>query len=133
MSLFLNLSIVVAFISAISAVLTGLRIVIQRFFDIFIEKKLLYIYFLFYMIFFVIIFALIFFDFFGEGWIFIFVIGLIISTIIMVEYVLIYKKYFDFEPGTNYLLCMFFSYFSNFMLLIMLSNLLYIVFLLLFK
>ncbi|GEM_PF-1425830 len=131
-NLSLNLFIVFVIIIVIAVILTGLRILIQRFFDIFIEKKLFFIYSLFYTILLLVIFVLISQNIFGDIRVALFTILFLILTIAIVEYVLIYKRYFDFEPANKYIFCICVSYFFDFMLLVFVSNLLITVLALLF-
>jgi len=127
----LSIAIVIVIVIAIAALLTGLRIVIQRFFDIFIEKKLFFVYLIFNIILIAAMFLFIFFNFFGGGLTAVVTIIFSILFIAIVEYVFIYKRNFDYEPGGKYLLCMIVSYFFNFMFLVLISNLLVIVLVLL--
>ncbi len=128
----LSISTIIITVIAIAPLLTGLRIFIQSWFDIFIDKKILIIYLIFYIVLLSILFMLFSFNFFGGGLIASFSIMFLIIIIIIAEYFLIYKKYFDFEPSEKYVLCISASYIFVCMLLLLILNLLTIFFTLLF-
>ncbi len=130
-----NLSIltIIVIVIVIAPILTGLRIVIQRYFNLIIEKKVIFIYLGFYIILLSTVFILFSYNFFGGGPVATFLIMFLILTIIVVEYFLIYKKHFDFEPSEKYILCISISHLFGFMLLVLIFNLLTIIFTLLYE
>lgn len=132
LNVILNLFIVIAIFIVIAAILSGLRVAIHRFFNIYVEKKVFFIYLIFYTVVLVVIFALLFSSALDGGAFAISAILFLILIIGLVEYAAIYKRFFDYEPGRKYIFCILVSYFFNFMLLILISNIIIIVLALLF-
>jgi uncharacterized membrane protein YhaH (DUF805 family) len=126
-SFLLDLFIVIGIIIVAAVSLSGSRIAIQRFFDIYIEKKLFLVYLLFYTILLSIMSLFISQSFFGGGLLAFLIIILYILAIVLVEYLLIYKRYFDYEPGGKYILYVTVSYLFSFVILLLISSLLIIV------
>lgn len=122
--LLLNLLIVFAILIAISALLSGLRIAIQRFFDIYFESKMFFLYWLYYTILILAFLVLISASAFSFGTIIPFLAVFLVLYVAILEYFIIYKRYFDFEPLNKYIFFVVISYFLNALLLVLITNLL---------
>lgn len=130
-----NLSIltIVIIVIFIAPLLTGLKVLIYRYFDIITDRKLFFEYLLFYIFLLSFVFLLLSFNFFGGGLIAQCIVVIFILVVITVEYLLFYKKHFDYEPSEKYVLCITISHISGIMLLILIFNLLTILFTILFE
>jgi len=132
-SLLFNIAIFIGIIIIIATSLSGLRILIHRFFDFYVSRKVFLLYLIFYSILLLAVFGLIIYNFFDDGFIAVLVSVFSVLIIGLVEYKSIYKRHFDYESSGKYILCLIATYFFSFMLLIMISNLLITIFLLLFR
>jgi len=129
----LSISTIVIIVIFLAPLLTGLRIFIYHNFDIITNRKMFFEYLLFYIFLLSFIFLLLSYNLFGGGLIAQCIVAIFILVVITVEYLLFYKKHFDYEPSEKYLLCITFSHISGIMLLVLIFNLLTILFTILFE
>lgn len=131
-NMLLQLLFIFLFVVAISALVTGIRFLIHNFFDIVVERKMFFIYLIFYFLMLSGVIGLVLFGSSFSSSIKVIIVVALIAYTFLTEYLFIFKKYFDFEPTGKYILCQTVSYFVNFMLLILVINILITVLALLF-